>query len=111
MKKLFISMLDSKFFTTCLIAMTLCFVASIASAQNVQRKGNTFVEQRDSSNKGGGYTKTEYTYIDSKGVCDTVYLSKNGSAFVFKVSKKTGKTYRKYLPKVTEQLGTKKEKK
>ena len=110
MKKLFISMLDSKFFATCLIVMTLCFVASVASAQLVQ-KGNAFIEQRDSSNRGGGYTKTEYTYTDSKGVTDTVYLSKNGSAFVFKVSKKTGKSYRKYLPEVTKKLGTKKEKK
>lgn len=110
MKKLFISMLDSKFFATCLIVMTLCFVASFASAQNVQRKGNTFIEQKNDSSRKGGDVKTEYLYTDSKGVTDTIWISRNGNAFVWKVSKK-GNKYKKYLPKITEQLGTKKEKK
>jgi len=77
-------------------------------AQDVVRKGNNFIEQQNDSSSRGGATKTQYTYTDSKCVTDTVYLSKNGSAFIWKVSKKTGKRYRKYLPKVTEQLGTKK---
>lgn len=101
-------MLDSRFFTTCLIAMTLCFVASIASAQNVQRKGNTFVEQKNDSSNKGGDVKTDYLYTDSKGVTDTIWISRNGNAFVWKTSKK-GNKYKKYLPKVTEQLGTKKD--
>ena len=77
-------------------------------AQNVVRNGNTFVQQSDSTSRGGA-TKTQYLYIDSKGQTDTVYLSKNGSAFIWKVSKKSCKVYRKYLPEVTKQLGTKKE--
>ena len=110
MKKLFISMLDSRFFTTCLIVLTLFFMLSLASgAQNVVRKGNTFVEQKSDSAKSGD-TKTEYTYTDKKGQVDTVYLSKNGNAYIWKTSKK-GNRYKKYLPEVTKQLGTKKEKK
>lgn len=79
-----------------------------AKAQTVVKQGNNFVEQRDSASQRSGATKTEFTYTDSKGNVDTIYLSKNGSAFIFKVSKKTGRVYRRYLPKVTEQLGTKK---
>lgn len=89
---------------------SMCFIKHVR-AQNVVRKGNTFVEQRDSSSKRNGATKTVYTYTDSKGQVDTIYLSSTGSAFVWKTSKKTGKKYRKYLPKVTEALGTKKTKK
>ena len=71
-----------------IIAMvTLVFLFSMGMNAQVVRKGNTFIEQD---------TKTQYLYTDSKGITDTVYLSKNGSAFVWKVSKKTGKKYRKY---------------
>jgi len=77
-----------------------------AKAQDVVLRGQQFVEQYDST-RVAGITKTQYTYTDKNGIVDTVYLSKNGSAFIWKVSKKTGKKYRKYLPKVTEVLGTK----
>lgn len=90
--------------------LSMCFIKHVR-AQDVVRKGNTFVEQRDSSSKRGGATKTSYLYTDSKGRTDTVYISSTGSAFVWRVSKKTGKPYRKYLPKITEMLGTKKVKK
>lgn len=76
-------------------------------AQNVVRKGNNFIEQNDSSNRDGA-TKTDYVYTDKNGVNDTIYLSKNGNAFIYKTSKSTGKKYRKYLPEITKQLGTKK---
>ena len=88
------SILSSKFVTACLIAMTLFFMLSLASgAQNVVRKGNTFVEQKSDSAKSGD-VKTEYTYTDKKGQVDTVYLSKNGNAFIWKTSKK-GNRYKR----------------
>lgn len=93
-----------------IVMVTLVFLFSMGMNAQVVRKGNTFIEQKSDSSRGNA-TKTQYLYTDSKGVTDTVYLSKNGSAFVWKVSKKTGKKYRKYLPAVTEQLGTKKDKK
>ena len=51
----------------------------------------------------GGATKTQYLYVQGENV-DTVYLSKNDKAFVWRTSKKTGKRYRKYLPEVTKSL-------
>lgn len=93
-----------------LIVLILGFIALSMGmkAQNVVRNGKTFTEQSDSAKSKG--TKTDYLYTDKNGVTDTIYLSKNGNAFIWKVSKKTGKRYPKYLPKVTEQLGTKKDK-
>lgn len=91
------------------IVLLLGFIA-IANgnikAQNVIRKGNTFVEQKSDSARGGA-TKTQYLYTDKKGRTDTVYISSTGKAFVWKVSK-NGNRYRKYLPKITEQLNKEK---
>jgi hypothetical protein len=74
-------------------------------AQNVVRKGSTFVEQADSTIKQG--VKTEYTYQDRNGVKYPIYLSPKGKAYIICTSKKTGKQRRRYLPKVTEQISTK----
>ena len=81
----------------------------LKAQQGVVRKGNQFVVSDSAATGSGTYKKTEYTFTDKKGNVDTIYLSKNGSAFIFKRSK-AGKLYRKYLPEVTKQLGTKKEK-
>lgn len=92
------------------LLLGLIVVSNNTKAQNVQRKGNNFfVEQRDQSDNN--VKKTVFTYTDSKNNVDTIYLSKNGNAFIWKTSKKTGNKYRKYLPEVTKQLGTKVQKK
>lgn len=74
-------------------------------AQNVVRKGFVFVEQSDSTIKEGA--KTEYTYKDKNGVEYPIYLSNKGKAYIICTSKKTGKSYKRYLPSVTAQLSTK----
>ena len=110
MKKLFFSICRSKFVAICLFAMTMFFMFSITCrAQNVVQNGKTFIVQESDSSSKGKATKTEYTYQDKTGIYP-IYLSANGSAFIFKVSKKSGKEYRKYLPEVTKKLGTKKDK-
>lgn len=89
--------------------ITLAFIFSLSTnAQNVVRKGNTFIEQKSDSTPRGGATKTNMLFTDAKGQTDTIYVSSKGSCFVWKVSKKTGKRYRKYLPEITKQLKTKK---
>lgn len=75
-----------------------------AKAQSIIRKGNTFIELPDSSAKRGGYTKTKNLFTNKNGRTDTIYLSSKGKAFVFRTSKKTGKTYRQYLPEITKML-------
>ena len=75
----------------------------VTDAQSVQRQGNTFtqVSNKKSASKE---TKTQYTYKDSKGVEYPIYLSSSGKAFIKKISKKTGKEYRQYLPEIGKQI-------
>ena len=76
---------------------------SSVNAQNIQRKGKTFVEVVDSS-KISGAKETDMIYVDKEGKTYNIYVSQKGKHFIIKVSKKSGKKYRKYLPKVDEQL-------
>ena len=69
-------------------------------AQNVIRNGNIFVQ----SSTSGDSTKTDYEYQDREGVKYTIYLSSKGKAYVWMKSKKTGKLYKRYLPKITQML-------
>ena len=72
-------------------------------AQSVSRQGNTFtqVSNKKSASKE---TKTQYVYTDSKGNSYPVWLSSSGKAFIKKVSKKTGKEYRQYVPEIGKQI-------
>ena len=86
--------------TTFIVAILLWMFCALASAQSVQiqRKGNTFVEVVDSGHK------TTMVYIDKDGKKYPIYVSSRGRHYILKVSKKTGKTYKRYLTKVDEEL-------
>jgi uncharacterized protein YxeA len=73
-------------------------------AQDVKREGNTFVQVQSDKVSLKNDTKTQYTYKAKDGKEYPIYLSKNGKAFIVRVSKKSGKEYKQYLPQVTEQL-------
>ena len=90
-----------------LFTILLAMMVGTINAQSVkiERKGNVFVEQKDTAFVNNG-TKTKYTYKASDGKEYPIYLSKNGKAYIVRVSKKSGKLYKQYLPKVTEQLNT-----
>ncbi len=79
-----------------------CCVSNARAQKNVTLKGKTFIVQNDSSENQG--TPTGYEYQTADGTIYPVYLSKNGKAFIWRTSKKTGKKYRYYLPKITEML-------
>ena len=89
------------------IIYLLFFTCAIVSAQNVKRQGNTFIERIDTTRtktlKGQVY-ETDYLYVDRDGKTYNVFLSANGNAFIIKVSKKSGRKYRKYIPEVTKQI-------
>lgn len=96
MKKLFIT------------AIMLFSLSLGVQAQSVQRQGNNFTQVANKGGKSRGKeTKTQYTYTDSKGTVYPVYLSSTGKAFIKKVSKKTGKEYKQYLPEVGRQINPK----
>ena len=85
-----------------LIALIAVFSPTISGqAQNVIRNGNVFTQQ---SKQKAEITKTKYVYVDKDGVKYPIYLSSKGKAFIVKVSKKTGKEYKQYLPEITKQI-------
>ena len=94
MKKIFIA------------AIMLLGLTMGVQAQSVQRQGNNFT-QVSNPKTSGKETKTEFTYTDSKGNIYPVYLSASGKAFIKRVSKKTGKEYKMYLPEVGKQINPK----
>lgn len=69
-------------------------------AQNVVQKGHVFVQQSVSKDS----IKTDYEYQDKDGAKHTIYLSSRGKAYYWAISKKTGKRYKRYLPKITQML-------
>lgn len=89
-------------YTITMAIIFLIWFACVASvnAQSVQIKqqGNTFVEVVDSGRK------TTMVYIDKDGNKYPIYVSSKGKHFILKVSKKSGKVYKKYLKQVDEQL-------
>jgi hypothetical protein len=91
-----------------LAAIMLLSLNMSIQAQSVVKSGNTFTQV---SNKGGKSsskeTKTQYIFKDSKGNTYPVYLSSTGKAFIKKVSKKTGKEYKQYMPEIGKQINPK----
>lgn len=92
-----------------IIAAIMLFSLNVGvQAQSVVKSGNTFTQV---SNKGGKSedkeTKTQYTFKDSKGNVYPVYLSASGKAFVKRVSQKTGKEYKQYVPEIGKQINPK----
>jgi len=87
-----------------MVAITLAFLLALTgSAQNVIRNGMTFIERVDSTRVRQEPQMTPYKYQRNDSIW-SIYLSSKGKAFIIRHSKRTGKAYRQYLPKVTEQL-------
>jgi hypothetical protein len=92
-----------------IIAAIMLFSLNVGvQAQSVQRQGNNFTQVTNKGGKSGGKeTKTQYTFKDSKGNVYPVYLSASGKAFIKRISKKTGKEYKQYVPEIGKQINPK----
>ena len=44
-------------------------------------------------------TKTKFTWEDKEGNKYPIYITKRGACYIVRVSKKTNKEYKQYLPK------------
>ena len=91
------------------IAAIMLFSLSLGvQAQSVVKSGNTFTQVSNKGGKSGGKeTKTQYTFKDSKGNVYPIYLSASSKAFIKRVSKKTGKEYKQYVPEIGKQINPK----
>jgi hypothetical protein len=83
--------------TAILAAIMFCF--SLTAFSEVIRTDNTFKTEQTSSTA----TKTKYTWEDKEGNKYPIFITKKGACFVNKVSKKTGKEYKYYLPKEIQE--------
>ena len=92
---------------------TILFVLSImwaqsTCAQNIVRKGNTFVQQSSNNpnkiKKDSAVTLTKFTYV-IKDVKYPVYKSSKGSYFIVRIKKDGSGTYRQYVTEIIK--GTK----
>ena len=92
-----------------IIAAIMLFSLNVGvQAQSVVKSGNTFTQVSNKSGKSGGKeTKTQYTFKDSKGNIYPVYLSASGKAYIKRISKKTGKEYKQYIPEIGKQINPK----
>jgi hypothetical protein len=89
-----------------IITAIMLFSLSLGvQAQSVVKSGNNFTQVSNKGGKSEGKeTKTQYTYTDFKGNVYPVYLSSTGKAFIKKVSRKTGKKYKQYMPEIGKQI-------
>lgn len=72
-------------------------------AQNVVLRGDTFV-CIDSIKSKPHPTMTKYFYLDKEGNKYLIYATASKKCFIIKTSKKTGKSYKQYLPEVSKRL-------
>lgn len=76
------------------IAALICTIST--TAQKIICKGNLFIEQpREATAQT---RKTDSIFVDKDGNRFPIYKSSKGKLYIIKISKKSGKEYRKYLP-------------
>lgn len=80
-----------------LLILLMLSVSVLSYAQEYKREGNTFIVVKSTKNKSSS-KETKFTIKDTDGKTYKVYISKNGKTYINKISKKSGKIYRKYIP-------------
>ena len=82
----------------------LCILLALFSINihaEVKREGDTFKVEQTVKEKD---TVTKYTWIDKDGISYPVFITKKGSCYVIRTSKKSGKEYKYYLPKSVQEI-------
>lgn len=80
-----------KYIVTLLVALLM----SVTNYADVVKDGNVFkVEQTSAQEQSTGTY-----YQDKDGIQYLIYVSKKGSLYIKRISKKTNKEYKYYLPK------------
>lgn len=81
------------------IIILAILLGGIASYADLVKEGNTFIEQSVNQKD----MELPFTYKDRKGKEYKLYQSKNGAIYTIRVSAKTGKEYKQYLPKEKQE--------
>ena len=78
-----------------LIAMLIIASVSASYAQNYTKEGKTYKAEKVV--KQSSDVQTDFTWEDSKGNTYPIFISKSGSCYIKRISKKTGNEYKQYL--------------
>ena len=78
-----------------IIALLVMLTLSISSYAGVVKEGNVYVQKTTTVKE----KETGDYYQDKDGIRYIIYVSPKGSLYIKKISKKTGKEYKYYLPK------------
>ena len=73
-----------------------------------KRNGNEFSSASRENNSNSVNTEiTNYTWKDSKNNVYPIYITSNGSCFIYRISNKTGKEYKQYMKvEISQQICT-----
>lgn len=80
-----------------LIIILALLLSSFTGYAKVTREGDTFKVEKTATTSSD--TQTKYTWQDKEGNKYPIFITKKGACYVKRVSKKTGKEYKYYLPK------------
>lgn len=84
-----------------ILAILLMGIVKITCVAKVVRNGNTFETVQSSQPD----VKTYLNWKDKDGIVYPIYITKKGTCYVKRISKKTNKEYKYYLPKeIQEQI-------
>lgn len=80
-----------------ILALLVVLTLSITGYAEVVQEGNTFRIETTSDEM------TPYLWQDKEGNIYPIYKTSKGSFYILKISKKTGKEYKYYLPKKVQE--------
>ena len=84
-----------------LLALVVLIIGAVGQINaKVVRNGNIFEVTQTTSQSD---VQTPYTWKDKDGKTYPIYISKKGACYIKRISKKTGKEYKYYLPKETQK--------
>lgn len=83
-----------------IITLLVVLLMSVASYADVVREGNTYIVKSTTTVKD---KTTGVYYQDKDGIQYIIYVSSKGSLYIKRISKKTGKEYKYYLPKDVQE--------
>ena len=82
-----------------IIALLVALSMSVASYAGVVKEGNVYVQTTTTVKE----KETGVYYQDKNGIQYIIYVSPKGSLYIKKISKKTSREYKYYLPKEVQE--------
>lgn len=83
-----------------ILCILLALFCSVAHAE-IKRDGDTF--KVETTKTATPDTQTKFTWETKDGTKYPVYVTKKGAFYILRVSKKSGKEYKYYLPKEVQE--------